>query len=196
MGAYRKRYSLTVQLLSLDTQCYWARTHYRYSFTHATTLMRIIHTFIYSGNKSCKIWELTVGLYYLFLRDPESALEQLLSEYNDILPQFTHTQLERLLDIIFEIKHPKNKLFSIQNSDRNTKELGSLEKDFHLHYVSVCKQIQWDCRDMPLRIFQRIVDDIDILIGKKEYDPQRHQTHVDKQGLRDVMGQSSVLYHH
>jgi len=158
--------------------------------------MRIIHTFIYNGKKSCKAWELTVGLYYLFLRDPESALEQLLSEYNQTLPQLNTKQLERLLDILFEIHTPVEKILSTRQDKNNTQKLTSLEKDFHLHYIAVCKQIQWDCRDLPLRIFQRIVDDLEILVWKKEYDPKRHQTSVDKQWLHEVMGPSSVLYHH
>ena len=187
---------MTIQLLHLDTRYYRERTNNRYSFTYPTALMRIIHTFIYNGNKSCKIWELTVGLYYLFLRDPESALEQLLSEYNETFPQLNTRQLERLLDVLFEIHTPVEKILSTRQDKNNTHKLTSLEKDFHLHYIAVCKQIQSDCRDLPLHIFQRIVDDLEILVWKKEYDPKRHQTSVDKQWLHEVIGPSSVLYHH
>jgi hypothetical protein len=49
---------------------------------------------------------------------------------------------------------------------------------------------------MPLRIFNRILQDLDILVGKKEYDPTRHSKQVDKQSLKEVIGEKKILHHH
>jgi len=103
-------------------------------------------------------------LYYLFLKDSENALEQSLSEYNDELPKLTTTQLERFFDILFDVSSPLEKILSKKTSKPGKKSIKHHELDFHLHYIAVCKQIHGDCQDMPLHIFYRILDDLDILI--------------------------------
>jgi hypothetical protein len=156
--------------------------------------MRIVHTFIYSGNKSCKIGELTVGIYYLLLRDSGYALEYILSEFNETPPELSQKQLERLLDILFGQTNLVEKL--LPKKSLTKEQIANHELDFHLHYIAVCKQIQGDCQYLPLRIFNRILQDLDILVGKKEYDPARHSKHVDKQSLKEVIGEKTVLHHH
>lgn len=156
--------------------------------------MRIVNTFFYNGNKSCKIGELTVGIYYLLLRDPWYALEYILSEFNETPPKLSQEQLERLLDILFGQTNPIEKL--LPKKSLTKEHITHHELDFHLHYIAVCKQIQWDCQHLPLRIFNRILQDLDILVGKKEYDPARHSKHIDKQSLKDVIGEKTVLHHH
>lgn len=156
--------------------------------------MRVIHTFIYNGNKSCKIGELTVGVYYLLLRDPGYALEYILSEFNETPPQLIQEQMERLLDILFGQSNPVEKI--LPKKSLSNEQIANHELDFHLHYIAVCKQIQGDCQYLPLRIFNRILQDIDILIGKKAYDPSRHSKQIDKQLLKEVIGEKTVLHHH
>lgn len=156
--------------------------------------MRVIHTFIYAGNKSCKIGELTVGIYCLLLRDPLYALEYILSEFNESPPELTQSQIEKLLDILFWQTNPVDKLLTKKSLSKE--QIKNHELDFHLHYIAVCKQIQGDCQHMPLRIFNRILQDLDILVGKKEYDPTRHSKQVDKQSLKEVIGEKKILHHH
>ena len=156
--------------------------------------MRVVHTFFYNGNKSFKAWELTVWLYYLFLRDSESALEKVLSEFNTELPKLTKYQLERFLDILFKSTDPVEKILNNNSSKEKKKSIKHYELDFHLHYIAICKQINGDCKNMPLSIFYRILDDLDILVGKTAYDPKRHEKGVDKQSLQEVMGENKVLH--
>jgi len=155
--------------------------------------MRVIHTFIYQGNKSCKIGELTVSIYYLFLRDPWYAIDYVLQEFNETPPVLTLEQLERLIDILFGQTNPVEKLLPKKSLTRE--KISNHELDFHLHYIAVCKQMQGDCQHLPLRIFNRILQDLDILIGKKEYDPARHTTTIDKHSLKEVIGEKTVLHH-
>lgn len=116
--------------------------------------MRVVHTFFYNGNKSFRAWELTVWLYYLFLRDTESALEQSLHEYNNSTPQLTETQLSKYLDILFNVSDPLEKVLPQKTSIK--KSIEHHELDFHLHYIAVCKQIRIDskisCQELYLHI--------------------------------------------
>ena len=92
--------------------------------------MRVVHTFFYNGNKSFKAWELTVWLYYLFLRDSESALEKVLSEFNTELPKLTKYQLERFLDILFKSTDPVEKILNKHNIKfaKNMKEVNVVKR--------------------------------------------------------------------
>jgi CRISPR/Cas system CSM-associated protein Csm2 small subunit len=128
------------------------------------------------------------------LRDTESALENVLSEFNTDLPKLTTIQLEKFLDIIFNTTDPVKKILNNNSSKPKKKSIKHYELDFHLHYIAICKQINGDCKDMPLTIFYRILDDLDILVGKTAYDPKRHEHGVDKQSLKEVMGKNKVLH--
>lgn len=158
--------------------------------------MRIVNTFLYNWAKSFRAWELTVAQYYAFLRDPESAIETVLSEFNQELPKLNTKQLSRFLDILLWNNDP---LWSVlkkrRNKERDAELMRQHELDFHISYVTVCKQICWDCWHLPLVVFRRIVEDIEIFTGQKKYDPKRHNKSPDKKGFAELKGDKAILHH-
>lgn len=152
--------------------------------------MRIVNTFLYNGAKSFRAGELTVAQYYAFLRDPESAIETVLGEYNTKLPELNQKQLSRFLDILLWNDDPLGTILKKKrNKAKDEETMRHHELDFHISYVAVCKQINGDCWHLPLVVFKRIVDDIKILTGQQEYDPKRHVKTPDKKGFAELQGQ-------
>lgn len=144
--------------------------------------MRIVNTFVYNGGKSFLAWELTVGQYLMFLRDTEYAIHFSLTEYNKEKPQLNTYQLNAFLDILLWAK-------PIDRIAKQKKNIEHVEKDFHLQYVAVCRVTNSDCRDMPLVIFNRILEDMDIIQDPSKYKADRHIKTPDKQAFKKVTGQ-------
>lgn len=153
--------------------------------------MRIKKRYGYNGGKSFVAWELTVGQYYLFLRDSELCIEQLLSEFGE-LPQLNMKQLNAFLDDIFENDDPLRSLYS--DHKKNKEEMKHLELDFHLNYVRASKICGFDIKDMPLKIYRRIIADSWVIADPEKYDKDRHKRTPDKRGFGEIQGHTGVLH--
>jgi len=159
--------------------------------------MRIVHTFTYNGGKSFQAWELTVGDYYLFLRDPEYATLKVLTEYNKKPPVLTKAQLEKFLAIYFDGKADpaqaiENRLKTAWNSKEKAEEHA---RDFHIQYCMVSRVISFDCKDMPMEIYKKVVQDLAIIIDPSKYDKDRHSKKPDTKAInKHLKNKQGVLY--
>lgn len=152
--------------------------------------MRIVHNFIYNGNKTFKAWELTVGDYYLFLRDPEYAIEKILSEYNDKIPKLDQWQLTRFLDILFGNNDPTAHIIKKKASKD---KLDSHAADFHLQIAWMVKVLWVSVDDMPLEVFHRMSKDIELIGDPSKYKPDRHNKRLDSKALMQATGGKKSL---
>lgn len=154
--------------------------------------MRIVNTFIYSGRKTFKAGELTVWWYMHYLRDPASALEEILLEYNDKLPNMSDIEMARFLRILFGQHDPLWEM--LQKVKKPSKEMHDIHKeDFHIKVAWVARETNMDVINMPLEIFKKMLRDFDIITGHTKYDPKRFDKSPDRGALKKELWGTGVL---
>lgn len=151
--------------------------------------MRIIHEFQYYS-KRFKAGELTVWDYYIFIRDPDYAIQKVLSEFNDQPPQLEPKHLRRFLRILFDTTDD-------DLIDRITKKKSKpnplLEKDFHIMIGSFARITHLDPTNLPLKTFLQMRNDIGIIWWTVEYDPKRNDERLDSDSLRKEFGDKDFI---
>ena len=122
---------------------------------------------------------MTVGGYYLSTRDFEAFLEQILGEFNEKIPKLTPEYLSEFLKILFR-KEDDLLIF------KNSKSKDTM-KDFHIVLALFMKHMGqgWnDIKDMPYELFEKIYEDLKIIIGDEKYDENRNSERPDKKALK------------
>lgn len=115
-------------------------------------------------------------------RDPEYFVEKILSEFNKKPPELTANELEAFINIIFRREDSIDDIFR-KKSDK------SGQTDFHVMlgmFQKVTGNGYRDVMDMPLEIFQKMSDDLEIITGSKPYDKDRNSNKPDKKAFKDV----------
>ena len=67
---------------------------------------------------------------------------------------------------------------------KQTQEL----KDLHIWIAVVSKMTNLDVMNLPLEMFWKVLDDMQIILGQKEYDANRKSKRLDSKELADVFG--------
>lgn len=146
--------------------------------------MRIIHEFQYY-NKRFKAGELTVWDYYIFIRDPQYAIQKILSEFNEQPPELERKYLTRFLRILLDTNDDQL-LERLSGKQPKTNPL--LEKDFHIMIGGFARITNLDPTNMPLKTFLEMRKDLGIISGSVEYDPKRNNERLDSDWLRKEFG--------
>lgn len=136
-------------------------------------------------NKNYRIWELTLGWYYLALSDIEQFIEDIFLELNNKVPTLDEDQTKRVIE----------KLFNIEDLEINTlfekkKDNSDLLKDFHIK-VWFFMKFFWNSysqtMDTPLEVFNKLLEDIKIIAWEEKYDPKRKDTKAEKRKLKNLI---------
>lgn len=151
--------------------------------------MRIINEFQYY-NKTFKAGELTVWDYYIFIRDPQYAIQKVLSEFNETPPKLEQKHLTRFLRILFDTKDD-DLIDRLAGKKPKTNPL--LEKDFHIMVGAFARITNLDPSNMPLRTFLQMRNDIRIIWWTVEYDAKRNDERLDSDWLRKEFGDKNYL---
>lgn len=149
--------------------------------------MRIIHKFRYK-NKLFQAGELTVGDYLIFLEDFDYFVEKILSDFNEKPPVLGKEYLWVFLNIIFWVK---------EDADIFRKNKKDNSKDFHIMIAMLMRdpisQPFGDICMMPMRIFNKFLEDYEIIIDPSKYDPKRNDTEVDRSGIKKQFGDKKEI---
>ena len=135
-------------------------------------------------NKTYRIWELTLGWYYLALSDIEQFIEDIFLEFNNKVPILDEDQIKRVIEKLFNIEDLEiNTLFEktrwIAKQERvpwGEKDNSDLLKDFHIK-VWFFMKFFWNSylqtMETPLEFFNKLLEDIKIIAWEEKYDPKR-----------------------
>lgn len=133
-------------------------------------------------NKSFWCYEPSVGDYYLFIKDPEYFIEKKLTEWWKP-PKLTQKQTDRFLRILFDTKE-NDILWTLTKPKKNTDNEQRL-KDIHIWIAIVSRATYLDAMSLPLEMFWKILEDLEIIVWKKEYDPKRKSQRIDSEALKN-----------
>lgn len=146
--------------------------------------MRIINDFKYSWNKFFRAWELTVWDYCIFMEDPDNFLDKILMEFNKKKPVLTKEEMKKFLDIIFNKKDEWLESLFWKSKDNDW------DKDFHIAIWFFMRkpfsQQYSEIMKMPMKLFLKLQDDVEIITGQKEYDKDRNSATRDKKALKEL----------
>lgn len=141
--------------------------------------MRLIHKFKYK-NKFFKCGELTVGDYMLSIEDFEQFLEKILLEFNDKIPKLDERYTLALLDILFDRK---------QDAPMEPERTQTNQQDFHIIVGIFMRQFHQgfgDVCQMPLRVMNKMLDDMECIMDPSKYDPERHNPTPDRKKIKET----------
>lgn len=136
-------------------------------------------------NKTYRIWELTLGWYYLALSDIEQFIEDIFLEFNNKVPALDGEQTKIVIE----------KLFNIEDLEINTlfekkKDNSDLLKDFHIK-VWFFMKFFWNSysqtMETPLEVFNKLLEDIKIISWEEKYDPKRKDSKAEKRKLKNLI---------
>lgn len=136
-------------------------------------------------NKNYRIWDLTLGWYYLALSDIEQFIEDIFLEFNSKVPILDEEQTKIVIE----------KLFNIEDLEINTlfekkKDNLDLLKDFHIK-VWFFMKFFWNSysqtMETPLEVFNKLLEDIKIIAWEEKYDPKRKDTKAEKRKLKNLI---------
>lgn len=148
--------------------------------------------FKYNGGKSFRCRELTVGDYYLYVKDYDYFLEKKLTESNQ-KPKLTARQLKKFVKILLGVEDSpetfKEYMRSKKTTDKNKKTLD----DLHIFIFRMSANTGLDVMSLPLEMFRKYYKDIDIIIGKEQYDPNRNDKTLDIEGFMKATGGKNSL---
>jgi len=168
-----------------------------------TNLIRIKHTFLYSGKKFF-CGDLTVEDFILINTDNEAWTKKILSEFNDKIPDLNGRQIEEFFKILFwEVKNKKTlsqKLTDTQKKINEYKKKKEEKKrtprkkndpldDFHIiegmvmHFMS---QPLSEIRKWNYLYFMKIFKDIGVCTGREPYDKKRESQAPDKRWFKQA----------
>ena len=150
--------------------------------------MRIIETYYYgAGNKhSFRCGEMTVEQYEQFIRDPESTILAMLTEYNDEMPTLTRDEM-----VVFSTSL-MGWATQIQSRVKQSSKAQTSSDDFHISIGMMmvnAKQQYSEIQRMPMRVFLAILEDLPIILGQEEYDPMRRSERIDGEALGKLRGE-------
>jgi hypothetical protein len=136
-------------------------------------------------NKIYRIWELTLGWYYLSLTDIEQFIEDIFLEFNKNIPVLDEDQTKVIIEKLFNIEDLEIKTLFEKKKD-NT----DLLKDFHIK-VWFFMKFFWNSykqtMETPLEIFNNLLEDIKIIAWEEKYDPKRKDNKVEKRKLKNLI---------
>ena len=136
-------------------------------------------------NKNYRIWELTLGWYYLALSDIEQFIEDIFLEFNNKVPTLDEGQTKRVIEELFNIEDLEiNALFE------KKKDNSDLLKDFHIK-VWFFMKFFWNSysqtMETPLEVFNKLLEDIKIIAWEEKYDPKRKDAKAEKRKLKNLI---------
>ncbi len=149
-------------------------------------------------NKTYRIWELTLGWYYIALSDIEQFIEDIFLEFNNKVPTLDEDQIKRVIEKLFNIEDLEiNTLFEktrwIAKQERvpwGKKDNSDLLKDFHIK-VWFFMKFFWnsylEAIETPLEVFNKLLEDIKIIAWEEKYDPKRKDTKAEKRKLKNLI---------
>lgn len=142
--------------------------------------MRIIEEHFYDNNsKSFKAWEMTVGQYERFLVSPEEIIKEILTEFQKEVPGMNEDEMKSFLEWLTPWSKTKVKT---PGGDIPTNDF-HISKGFFMHYLH---QPYWEIDHIPMREFLMILEDLPIILGNKEYDPNRKSERIDGEAIREL----------
>lgn len=142
--------------------------------------MRLKHKVIVN-KKEYFVWELTVGLFLIFLQDSEQFFENLFIEFNTELPKMNEFQIQKLLEEYFEQKEKINS--KINDSTQKTLEI------IQINIWKFIKHIGWTYQDiinMPFRVFVFMLDNINVIAGEEKFIFSEDKQKEMKKSLKDL----------
>ena len=151
-------------------------------------MTRLIKNKFKYGNKAFECYEMSVADYYQFIRDPDALVEKKLTECGK-LPKLSKKQIHRFLLILLDTKKQDDPFTSLRkNTKRDDKKAQNTIKDFHVFVGILGRVTGLDVMSMPLAMFWKMLEDLAIISGNKEYDPMRNEKTLDSEGLRKATG--------
>lgn len=136
-------------------------------------------------NKTYKIWELTLGWYYLALSDIEQFIEDIFLEFNQDIPTLDEDQTRVIIEKLFNIED-----LEIKTLFEKKKDNSEILKDFHIK-VWFFMKFFWNSysqtMETPLEIFNSLLEDIKIIAWEEKYDPKRNDSKAEKRKLKNLL---------
>lgn len=136
-------------------------------------------------NKTYKIWELTLGWYYLALSDIEQFIEDIFLEFNNNIPTLDEDQTRVIIEKLFNIED-----LEIKTLFEKKKDNSEILKDFHIK-VWFFMKFFWNSylqtMETPLEIFNSLLTDIKIIAWEEKYDPKRNDSKAEKRKLKNLL---------
>ena len=144
--------------------------------------MRIIDDHKYDNNsKSFRAWEMTVNQYEHFLTNPEEAIKGILTEFQKDIPEMNEDEMKSFLEWLTPWAKTKIKTAGGETPVNDF----HISKGIFLHNFPQ----NWDqFEKIPMREFLLLLEDLPIILGHKEYDPQRKSERIDGEAIRELKG--------
>lgn len=142
--------------------------------------MRLKHKVIINKTEFF-VWELTVGLFLIFLQDSEQFFENLFIEFNTKLPEMNEFQVQKFLKEYFEQKEKVNS--KINDSTKKTLEI------IQINIWKFIKHIGWTYQDiinMPFKVFVFMLDNINVIAGEEKFIFSEDKQKEMKKNLKDL----------
>ena len=132
--------------------------------------------------KTYLFWEVTVWGYWASIEEPTQFREELFLEFNDEVLKLNEKQTKVLYAEVFGIeKHEFLFKTKIQN---NTLD------DFHINIWIFMKFFgisYWEVMKMPLRIFNKMFEDMWVISWKETYDKNRKSHKPDREKIKNII---------
>ena len=101
--------------------------------------------------------------------------------------------MEKFIDILLLKEDKLSPLFWPKKTSKNKQnELN----DFHISvwiFMKIMHQNYSEIMKMPLRLFLKISEDLEIICWSKDYDKNRNSKKADKQKLKEIFGKNNKL---
>lgn len=137
------------------------------------------------------VWELTVEQYLKLVNEETNEVLQydILKEFNEEIPKLKKEQAQKLVNTLFNIVKEENLKDIIK---QKTKEPSIPIEDFHILVWVAMKQLNQpysEIMKMPIRYFNMLMQDLEIIVWQKEYNKKRNSKRIDSKSLQKEFGE-------
>lgn len=131
--------------------------------------------------KEYLVWELTVGLYLIFLQDFEQFIHELFLEFNSDIPKIEEIKMQFFLEEYFE-----------QKSNIRSRNQKSKEEIYEIILINIWRFIKhiWgnytDICNTPMKVFSFILWKMDVIYWEKEFVFSQDEQKVGRRKIKDL----------
>jgi hypothetical protein len=134
-----------------------------------------------------ELWEITVGLYWTYLVEPEQFFVDLFRQEWYEVPKFTSTEIEQFVMKYFWVKEDfLEEILSTKKRKIDKK----IVDDFHIWIGKFMTFFPWnsyeDVMNIPLSIYEKLMKDRNIINWQEKYSPNRHNISNQKRKLKEL----------
>lgn len=158
-------------------------------------MRRKINVFKYH-DREFRCGDLSVWVYMWMLEDMGEALDYVLREYNEEVPELNDRQMKRFVNILLKWEDVwldediREMLWDDRKSVKKKWEKVE-DSDFHIlvgKFMNCCPMWWSELENVPLYIFHKMLKDMGIILGKEKYDKNRNSNVPDKKKFKRLFG--------